>query len=161
MLISQAFPSKYIKSEDIKAAGRPVPVVIDRVEMETIGQGNEQEEKPVLYFRNKSKGMVLNVTNGNTIKDAYGDDTDSWLGQPIELYVARVSYAGKMMDGLRVQLPSVQRQPAARPAQQMHAPAPSQRPAPPVAQPPYDDSTVAIAEDDIPFHHAGGIGQPI
>src|SRR6516162_5363474 len=55
---SDAFPKKYSKVEDLN--GRRVAVVIDRVEMEEIGD----KDKPVVYFEDDSvKPLVLNSTN--------------------------------------------------------------------------------------------------
>jgi hypothetical protein len=72
MRMSSAFPSNYLRAADLQ--GRNVTVTIDRVAMEDIGG----DHKPVLYFRGKEKGMVLNKTNGNNISAAYGDETDDW-----------------------------------------------------------------------------------
>ena len=69
MRISAAFPSKYLKAADLQ--GKQVTVVMSHVTMETIGD----DERPVLYFKGKDKGLVLNKTNANTIADAFGDDT--------------------------------------------------------------------------------------
>ena len=65
MLISQAYPSKYLKSDDL--GDKTVRVVMDFVEIQDVGDG---EFKPVLYFQGKDRGMVLNLTNANTIAAA-------------------------------------------------------------------------------------------
>lgn len=57
MRISSAFPSKYIKSTDLQ--GKQVKAVMSHVETESIGD----DDRPVLYFQNKEKGLVLNKTN--------------------------------------------------------------------------------------------------
>src|SRR5262249_39107916 len=74
----------------------------DRVEMETIGKGADAEEKPVLYFVGKTKGLIMNRTNADEIGAAFGDETDHWNGKSIELYVARVRGPNGSCDGLRV-----------------------------------------------------------
>jgi len=61
MKIGAAFPGQFIKAADLQ--GKRVSVVIDRVEMEDIGG----ETKPVVHFRNKERGLVLNKTNANAI----------------------------------------------------------------------------------------------
>ena len=51
MKISSAFPSNYLKATDLQ--DRNLLVKMDRVEVEEIGD----DEKPVLYFVGKDKGM--------------------------------------------------------------------------------------------------------
>ncbi len=105
MNIESAFPSKYLKAADIPD-GQQVPVTIDRVGVEDpSGNGDPDENKPVIYFTGKKKGMVMNVTNKNTIVSAYGTDTDNWCGKPILLYKAETSYAGQMVPCIRMRIP--------------------------------------------------------
>ena len=135
MLITEAFPSKYISAADLQ--GRPVRVHIDRVE---IGQFNDGKTKPILYFQGKQKGLALNKTNANTIGNTFGPDTDNWTGAEIELFPTDVDFQGKMVRAVRVRVPPVK--PAARPTQPVQQRQPVQ--AQPVQQePPFDD--------DIPF----------
>jgi hypothetical protein len=72
------------------------------VKIEQIGEDN----KPVLYFNDKQKGMVLNKTNAATIANLYGDDTDEWRGEQITLFSAMVSFQGKTVPAIRVKPPS-------------------------------------------------------
>ena len=55
MHIDQAFPSNFIKASDLQ--GREIPVIISSADVEKIGNGNEQ--KLVLKFQGKSKGMII------------------------------------------------------------------------------------------------------
>jgi hypothetical protein len=57
MKISEEFPSQYLKASDL--GGRDIRVTMGRVEREKIGTDN----KLVLYFKGKDKGLVLNKTN--------------------------------------------------------------------------------------------------
>jgi hypothetical protein len=60
------FPSRFLKSEDIK--GKPITAVIENVEKELIGQGKDQKEKPVMYFKGDVKEMVVNATNWDRLR---------------------------------------------------------------------------------------------
>ena len=100
MKMSQAFPSKYLKATDI--GKRKIKVRISHVDMDTVG---DNEEKPILYFIGKDKGLVLNVTNANRIVAAYGDETEDWGGKDIFVFVEKVSFKGQMTDGIRVDVP--------------------------------------------------------
>ncbi len=99
MDIREAFPAKYLKSEDI--GDRRVNVILDRCEMEQM-PGDKVEIKPVLYFRGKDKGLVLNVTNTTTLEAAYGWDTDKWVGQVGVLFTVDVDFSGKRTKGIRI-----------------------------------------------------------
>jgi arabinogalactan endo-1,4-beta-galactosidase len=113
MNINDAFPSKYLKASDLQ--GRPANVTISNVVYEDIGKG---EEKPILHFQGKQKGMVLNKTNGNNIAAIYGPETEDWVGQPIVLFEAMVDFQGKTVPALRVRAP----QPKDRPVRQAPPP---------------------------------------
>jgi hypothetical protein len=100
MKISAAFPSKWLKAEDI-GARRKVKVTIDSVVAENIGD----EDKLVIYFLGKTKGLVLNKTNAGRISAAHGDETDDWSGKEIFLFVEQVLFSGRMVPAIRVDVP--------------------------------------------------------
>jgi hypothetical protein len=138
MDIDGAFPSKYLKSTDLQ--GRNISLTIDRVEVEEVGFGREKDHKPVVYFQRTKKGFVLNRTNSNTIKAAYGRDTDGWIGKPVVLFPAMVDFAGDTVEAIRVRVATTAA--AAKPAPQHVDPEP----------PPHDG--VALGgdmDDEIPF----------
>lgn len=97
MRIKQAFPSKFINADDIGSA-RPTVIIAD-VKMEEV---SDNEMKPVVYFHGKQKGMVLNKTNAEMIAHLYGDETDNWRGQPVDLYTTMVTFGNKSQLGIRV-----------------------------------------------------------
>jgi hypothetical protein len=99
--LSSAFPSKYLKVADF--SGKPISYTIHSAQIEELG--SEKERKPVVYFRETNKGLPLNRTNFNVIVDAYGDDSDRWVGKPLEVFRSRTHFAGKMVDCVRVQTP--------------------------------------------------------
>ena len=92
-----AFPSKYLKSADVKA--KPIVATISHMEMELVGQGQEQKQKPVLYLEGE-KPMVLNRTNFEALEDAFGD-SDDWPGHKIKIKCECTKFQGKTVDGLR------------------------------------------------------------
>lgn len=101
MRISQAFPSKYLKSDEV--GQQRFVLTIRDVQMEDIG---DSQHKPVVYFNEVQKGMVLNKTNAEMIVHLYGDDTMTWTGRQVELYTTMVSFQGKSTLGLRVMAPA-------------------------------------------------------
>jgi len=131
--IDSAFPSKYLKSSDIPETG--AVVTIDRVDIEQIGQGAQKELKPVIYFVGKTKGMVCNKTNANSIaKFAGSRDLDDWSGVKIKLVVAEVEFQGQPVEAIRV------REAKAGAVQNKPKPAPAE-----------DDFVTAPEEDEIGF----------
>ena len=107
---TDAFPSKYLSKDDLSG---PTLGVIDAVVIETLGQGDEQETKPVLYWKSGlPKPMVINNTNWQNVEALYGDDSDGWMGKTVEVWVdPAVSFGGKRIGGLRLRAPSTETQP--------------------------------------------------
>jgi hypothetical protein len=110
MELANIFPSKYVKASDLQ--GREVTVVIARAEIEKLGDDN----KLVIYFQGRNKGLVTNRTNADRIAYLYGTNTDSWMGKEIILYVDLVSFQGRTVEAIRIK-PPPQRAAPARPAQ--------------------------------------------
>ena len=100
--VSEMFPSKYLSASDI---GKK------KVRLTISGYRSHQfkpEDKPklILSFNGTSREMVCNATNTNTLVGLYSDEMDNWIGQPIILTTAPVTYAGKLTTGIMV-LPEV------------------------------------------------------
>lgn len=102
---SEAFPTKYLSKDDIKT---PTTGTIARVVNETLGQGDDQEIKPVMYFSSGiDKPMVVNATNWINVEAIYGDESDNWIGKQVEVWVdPSVSFGGKRIGGLRLRQPA-------------------------------------------------------
>jgi hypothetical protein len=101
MKILSCFPSKYLKAADL--GDRRITAGMDYVVLEDIG---EPDPKPILYFKNCPKGMVLNKTNAKTIMAAYGEETDHWRGKSIVIFAAMVDFKGDTVEALRVKIPA-------------------------------------------------------
>jgi hypothetical protein len=99
MRAAEAFPSKYLKSSDVKE--RPRIAVISHVAKEKVGKGPDAEEKHVLHFE-EGKPMVLNRTNWDSLEEAFGDSED-WPGHKVKIKCVRTQYQGKATDGIRVE----------------------------------------------------------
>lgn len=140
MDMASVFPSKYLKAADLQ--GKQVKVVIDRVEMETLGE----DRRPVVYFQHKEKGVVINKTNTTNIAQAYGWNSDDWSGREVVLYTAWVDFQGKSVEAIRIRPPS-----AAERRQNSSA-----RPNTPVTEQPrrmepITEADLAAMDDEIPF----------
>ncbi len=97
MRISEAFPSNFLKVDDLQ--NRRVRLTIESVAIEEVGG----DSKPVVHFRGKDRGLVLNKTNAAMIEEITGkDEMDDWAGTEIVLYPARVDFQGKRVPAIRV-----------------------------------------------------------
>jgi len=107
MKVSEMYPSRWLAAADLK--GQRLDVVIDHVEMEDLGEGTT---KPVVYFKAKKKGLVLNKTNSVAIASVLGDDTDRWSGHTVTLFAQMVTFKGQTVPAIRViAAPSAKREP--------------------------------------------------
>lgn len=127
--INDAFPSKYLKADDLK--GNRILVTIDHVSFETVG---DDENKAIVYFRGKDKGLVLNRTNAASIVEITGSaETDDWHGHRVVLFPTKVDFQGKRTLAIRIDNP------------------PKGKPAPPPPPPAEDEIVEDVAEDEVPF----------
>ena len=60
------------------------------------------QKKLVLGFKERNEQLICNATNSRTLEERFGDDTDAWIGQGLQLVVVPVSYQGKSMPGIRI-----------------------------------------------------------
>lgn len=143
MNIESAFPSTYVKAADL--GGKNARLIIRSVTMETVGN----EQKPIMYFEKRDKGLVLNRTNANTISLVYGQNTDDWVGGEIELFPAMVDFQGRTVEAIRVRIPP--RKPQAAKSQYDNG-FDDPRTAPPArTAAPAGGSIVDEMSDEIPF----------
>lgn len=100
MKLTEMFPSKYLKADDLDS---DTPVIIANIKFERMqSEDGKEEDKPVLYFLRVEKGLVLNKTNATIISEQHGDDTDNWNGKKITLTKERVTAFGKSQWAIRV-----------------------------------------------------------
>ena len=103
MKISTKSNSRFLSQEDV-----PVPFVaiIQDVRVEKLKSNRGEEEKYVLYFVT-GKPMVCNVVNRKALVAVYGDQSDAWIGKPVEIYVNPDVYMGsERTGGIRVRIPT-------------------------------------------------------
>jgi hypothetical protein len=76
---------------------------IESIKEEEVGD----DRKLVARFEGKSKGLVLNDTNLETLEQAFGDDSNDVIGAQVVLYVdPNVRYGGQRVGGIRIKLPA-------------------------------------------------------
>jgi len=95
--------AKYLSHADISDVDDTV-LTIKGYEQETMGQGAQQVEKWVIYFKEIKKGLGLNKTNGKMLCKLFGsDDMDDWIGKKVAVYVKDdVEFQGEIVSAIRV-----------------------------------------------------------
>jgi hypothetical protein len=101
MNIMSQFENRYYKAADLGGSARRATIA--GCEVEDLGEG---EHKPVLRFVDKPKGVVLNRTNAEILASLLGPETTAWVGREIELYPDKTMFNGRMVDCLRVRVPT-------------------------------------------------------
>ena len=96
--VNDAFPSNFLKAADLN--NRTIKLKIDKVVFEEIGQN--KDKKPVAYFTDVKKGLVLNKTNATTIGAVHGQEFEGWTGKEIELFSQMVPFQGQNVPSIRV-----------------------------------------------------------
>ncbi len=88
-----------MKSADVKA--KPIIAIISHMEMELVGQGNDQKKKPVLYLEDRETHGAEREPTWRRSEEAFGD-SDEWPGHRIKVKCERTQFQGKTTDGLRI-----------------------------------------------------------
>lgn len=124
MKTSQMVQSKFLKKEDFP---QPEVLTIRSIAIEEVGKG---DTRWVLYFNEKTKAVVLNITKIRQLEAGFGDETDHWVGKKIKVsHDPTVMMGQQVVGGIKFTLPSKQ------------APAPIQQPV----------AATADFDDEIPF----------
>lgn len=120
MKTSDMIQSKFLKKEDFP---QPAVLTIKGCSLEEVGRN---DTRWVLFFNERAKGIVLNVTKIKQLEAAYGMDTDYWLGKKLRAsHDPTVMMNNQIVGGIKFEFP-----PAAA------APPP---PPPPQREPGFDD----------------------
>ena len=98
--------SKWLRADDLRE-GMEIKLIIDHIEIEMVDRddGKAPEEKAVVYFQAKEKGLMLNATNGKKLVEAYGDDLEGLRLKEVILYRDTVDFKGTIVPCLRIRIP--------------------------------------------------------
>ena len=102
MKMHEMFPSNYVSKEDV---GRGLDLKITECRHEDVRNpdSGREESKPVLYFEQLAKPLILNQVNGKAIAALHGEDSDGWTGKWITLFHDEtVSFGSRQVGGVRV-----------------------------------------------------------
>jgi hypothetical protein len=94
------YDSKWFRCADLDGEDRVM--TIEKVKAGTVGQGEDAESKPILWFAGVRQPFAANKTNGKTISTLYGRDTEAWIGKKITLFPTTTEYGGETVECIRV-----------------------------------------------------------
>jgi hypothetical protein len=95
------FAGNWLKAEDLK--GNTVEAIIESSKEEVIGENNDK--KLVVYLVGFDKGLVLNKTNWEKLKESWGSESDNWKNKKIRLCTKMVPYKDKEVPAIRIEIP--------------------------------------------------------
>lgn len=99
--VGDLFPSKWLKADDVEDGD--MVLTVKELKQEKMGpDDSDGEVKPVLYFEETDKGLVLNLTNAKTIQGLYGKNIENWIGKKVALFWTEVGFKGEMKPAIRV-----------------------------------------------------------
>jgi hypothetical protein len=99
MKVSQLIKSKYLRKEDVDDER---VVTIRDVKKEAMPNSNG-DESCVIYFKEEPKGMVAGNPVLRVLQKNYGNDTDTWIGRRVVLYVDdTVMFGSQVVGALRL-----------------------------------------------------------
>ena len=96
MKVTDAFPGNYIDA--LCVTGKDATLTI-----KSVTEPNNKKtadgtviDKPIVYFNETDKGLILNKTNGRSIGLAFGaNQMDDWVGKKITLFATTTDAFGK------------------------------------------------------------------
>ena len=99
--------SDYLKAIDL-SPGNKYKMTITGNNILEFDDNGIKKRKIAIHFKETTKRLTLNKTNGTTIAHVYGDEVNNWVGKNIFIYNTKVSYGDKMVDAIRVEMPLVE-----------------------------------------------------
>jgi hypothetical protein len=137
--VSEIYAGQYLNASELLPLGKRHPALIHDVREELVGQ--DRTARIVISLTSRAgrawpRDLVCNKGNATILANAYGDNTDEWIGKGVELFAETVQYQGKPVPGIRL-MPVAQKPVAQKPAM------PASEPAAAASDP--------LLDDEIPF----------
>ncbi len=105
---NDVYPSRFLKAEDLDDE---LTLTITKVEMIDLeDKQGQSQQKPVVYFKEVQKGLIVNKTNWKLITESTGEeDSDNWTGKQITLFTLDVDAFGDIVAAIRVKKTTLNR----------------------------------------------------
>ena len=106
MKSTEFIESKYLNAKTAEKMNGQTYKIYE-VRAEVVGQDEKAKRKMVIGFEGIEKTLVVNKTNNEILTEAFGDETDTWVGEDVIVHLVFVSFKGERT--LSIQLEPVTR----------------------------------------------------
>jgi hypothetical protein len=135
------YPSNYLKADDV--IDNAMVLTISSIQPEKMQDG---KQKPVVFFKEEKRGLVLNVTNKNfLVMLTRSKNPADAVGQRVSLVAVEAEYQGKPCMALRLRRPAAG-QASPQPQPKPPKPGPAKR-----GRPPGKKTLAEEMDDNIPY----------
>lgn len=90
MDFDKLFPNRFLKAGEFQ--GRDITMTIAAVKLEELEGAKGKETKAIVSFKERPKQLVLNKTNGLSLRAMFGRETDNWVGKRVTFYPAEIKF---------------------------------------------------------------------
>lgn len=80
----ELYPNRFIKAGELR--GKPATLTIDSVNVEELESDSGKKVKGVIGFRETTKSLALNKTNGICLRAMFGRKLSDWEGKRVTLF---------------------------------------------------------------------------
>ena len=95
--------SPYLGVYSLKDNKNIIATIKNTKDEEIVGEGGRADRKPVVYFYEDIKPMVINATNAKVLaKLCKSNFIDDWKNVKVEIFADKVRFRGEFIEGLRV-----------------------------------------------------------
>lgn len=141
------YDSDWLRAVDLQ--GKPRIVTIRKVEGGVVQNLTKKSRKPVVYFKEYTKPLALNKSNGKSIASLYTGETTAWVGKQVVLYETETTMNGDVVPCIRIRPPGGVRA-VPPPQEQIEEPPPPAEDEGAVEEPPVADGYSMAASETTP-----------
>ena len=99
---SDIFKSAYLSASEVAS---PLTLTIHSVADVMVGHDEDRKLRAVMAFDEIDRKLIVNITNWNVLAEAFGEDSEDWIGNRIVLVSEPVLFKNKPARGIRVRIP--------------------------------------------------------
>lgn len=96
------YPNRFMKAGEF--AGKPYTLTISDVKVEELEGDKGKKVKGIVSFKETTKQLVLNRTNGECLKAMFGRETNNWVGKRVTFFPKTItdSFTDELIPAIRV-----------------------------------------------------------
>jgi len=96
---TEAYHRNYWNAQDVPPGG--IHMTIATITLEDVnGDAKPQSMKPVLYLHGEERGIVVNKTNGEILRQSFGDNVEDCIGGEVKISQGRVMFQGRLVPSI-------------------------------------------------------------